>query len=108
MQALLYGKGRWGTCGCALIEVFCVGAVFRIYSFGRFALFLQLEGLKTEIASYKEKLVNLDCEFVKKRVNELADLKDSHKIEMAELENRLKVKHQEEITLLEQQYQVRG
>ena len=67
---------------------------------------LQLEELKTEIIKEQQNNINLKRELEEKRTNEISALKESHRGEMAELENRLTGNHEGGIVLLEQQYQV--
>ena len=65
-----------------------------------------MEELKTEIIKEQQNNINLKRELEEKRTNEISALKESHRGEMAELENRLTGNHEGGIVLLEQQYQV--
>ena len=67
---------------------------------------LQLEELKTEIIKEQQNNINLKRELEEKRTNEITALKESHRGEIAELENRLRGNHEGGIAHLEQQYQV--
>ena len=69
-------------------------------------LLLQLEELKKQSAESGQNIVDLKCELEEKRFSEISALKESHQGEMAELESRLKGKHDRETALLRQQYQV--
>lgn len=69
-------------------------------------LLLQLEELRKEITKQQQNTADLGRELEEKSVNEITALKESHQGEMAELESRLRDKHEEGIALLEQQYQV--
>ena len=78
----------------------------RVFFFSPFLL--QLEELKKEITKAQQSIVDLGRESEEKRVNEVTALKESHRGEMAELESRLRGKHEEGVALLEQQHQVWG
>ena len=67
---------------------------------------LQLEELKEEITKEQQNTVNLRRDLEEKCVNEIVALKESHQDEIAELESRLRGKHEAGIALLERQYQV--